>query len=192
VTVELQDINNNIVTVGLDKDKDVTLNGDGSVTGDTLVNINNGVGTLSLNNHVAETVNLSLTDSQSTMFNVASTQDVIFAHGAMHHFSVTGITDPIVAGTPTSPVVTAQDQYSNTVTNYANTIHFTSNDIQADLPANYLFVGPDNGVKTFTNGLILKTAGEKTVTVTLPFTGSNCYYPAAVIASLDISAALAV
>src|SRR5438067_13560285 len=60
VTVQLQDQFGNVVSSGLDSDKDVTLNTSGSATGGGLVNIVNGVGTKSLRDQVPETVNLSL------------------------------------------------------------------------------------------------------------------------------------
>ena len=79
VTVQLQDQFGNKVTTGGDKDTDVTLNADGSATGDGVVDIINGDGTRDISDQVAETVNLSLTDHLSTTWDVASTQDVVFA-----------------------------------------------------------------------------------------------------------------
>jgi hypothetical protein len=70
------------------------------------------------------------------------------------------------AGTAFSITVTAQDAYNNTVTIYTDTIHFTSSDGQASLPANYTFTSTDKGVHTFSNGVTLKTAGTQTVTAT--------------------------
>jgi hypothetical protein len=78
------------------------------------------------------------------------------------------ITSPstVTAGKTLTVTVTAQDAYRNKVTNYSGTVHFTSSDLQAGLPANYTFVpGTDNGVHTFTAGVTLKTAGIQTVTV---------------------------
>src|SRR5204862_7933473 len=60
----------------------------------------------------------------------------------------------------------------NTATGYAGTVHFTSSDGAAALPANYTFVGGDNGVHTFTNLTTLKTSGNQTVTATDTVTGS--------------------
>ncbi|MGH7135538.1 MAG: hypothetical protein ACREHD_07345, partial [Pirellulales bacterium] len=57
------------------------------------------------------------------------------------------------------------DAYGNIVTGYVGTIHFTSSDSRAKLPANYTFTAGNNGVHTFT-GLVLKKAGNQTVTVT--------------------------
>jgi hypothetical protein len=53
-----------------------------------------------------------------------------------------------------------------TVTGYTGTIHFTSTDPAAVLPADYTFVSGDNGVHTFTNGFRLKTVGGGAKTIT--------------------------
>ena len=71
----------------------------------------------------------------------------------------------------------AVDASNNTFTGYTGTIHFTSTDGQAVLPANYTFVAGDGGSHTFTNGVTLKTAGTQTVsvndTVTTSKTGTS-------------------
>jgi hypothetical protein len=81
-------------------------------------------------------------------------------------FSVTASTSSTTAGSPFSLTATALDASGHTVTNYSGTVHFTSSDGQAVLPADYTFTGSDQGVHTFTNGVTLKTAGSQTVTVT--------------------------
>src|SRR5208282_4109316 len=57
--------------------------------------------------------------------------------------------------------VTAEDQYGNTATGYAGTVHFTSSDGQAVLPNNAALT---DGVGTF--DVTLKTAGTETITAT--------------------------
>jgi hypothetical protein len=47
--------------------------------------------------------------------------------------------------------------------NYAGTVHFTSTDHLAGLPADFTFQASDNGTKTFT--VVLKTAGKQSVTI---------------------------
>ncbi len=73
------------------------------------------------------------------------------------------------AGGPFSVTVTAQSGLpADTITapNYLGTVHFTSDDAAAGLPADYTFVAGDRGVHTFT-GVTLKTVGAtKTVTAT--------------------------
>ncbi len=72
-----------------------------------------------------------------------------------------------VAGSSFSVTVTAEDQDDNIVTGYSGTVHFTSTDGQAVLPANS---GLTNGVGTFS--VTLKTAGSQTVTATDVVTSS--------------------
>lgn len=57
---------------------DVTLVANGSATGGGLVDIVNGVGTREINDLVAETVTLSLSDTESTGLDVDSTREVTF------------------------------------------------------------------------------------------------------------------
>src|SRR4029077_3418112 len=80
--------------------------------------------------------------------------------------AVSGFPSPTTAGVPGSFIVTAKNTDGTTATGYAATVHFTSRDGQAGLPADYTFTAADAGVHTFTNGVILKTAGSKTVTAT--------------------------
>src|SRR5206468_2587247 len=75
------------------------------------------------------------------------------------------------AGSSFSITLTAQDANNNTLISYLGTIHFTSADLAAVLPANYTFTAADAGVHTFT-GLILKTAGSQSITATDTVTGS--------------------
>ena len=127
VTVQLQDQYGNVVTTGVDKDKDVTLNADGSATGDGLVDIANGVGTKDISDQVPETVNLTLTDSAGTGFDVSSTQDVIFALGAIDHYTVTSASYMHAVGAAFTVTVTAYDQYDNLVnTDSATQVTMTS------------------------------------------------------------------
>ena len=76
------------------------------------------------------------------------------------------------AGSAFSVTVTAQDQYGNTATGYGGTVHFTGGGTGPTLPSDYTFVGGDNGTHTFTNGVTLRQAGNRTVTATDTVTGS--------------------
>lgn len=71
----------------------------------------------------------------------------------------------VMPGVPFSLTVTVEDAYGNVVTGYVGTIHFSSTDSQAKLPANYTFTAGDNGVHTFT-GLVLRKTGYQSITVT--------------------------
>ena len=78
---------------------------------------------------------------------------------------VTRSTSTTTAGTGFDVTVTALDQFWNTATTYAGTVHFTSTDGQAILPADYTFVPGDSGSHTF-SGVVLGTAGGQTITAT--------------------------
>ena len=67
------------------------------------------------------------------------------------------------AGTPFTVAVTVFDLYGNIATAYTGTLHFTSTDGAAVLPANASLPA---GTGTGTFNVTLKTAGAKTVTVT--------------------------
>jgi hypothetical protein len=74
------------------------------------------------------------------------------------------------AGQPVAVKVTAVDAGGNVDTDYVGTVHFTSSDGSAVLPANYVFKASDKGVHAFSAALF--TAGSKTVTATDTVTGS--------------------
>jgi hypothetical protein len=79
-------------------------------------------------------------------------------------FTVSANPTSITAGQTTQVTVTAKDQNGNPLPGYTGTVHFTSSDGQAVLPANYQFTAADMGVHVFT--VTLKTAGNDTITVT--------------------------
>ena len=56
----------------------------------------------------------------------------------------------------------ALDPYGNIATGYTGTVHFSSSDTQAVLPANYTYTTTDAGAHTFTG--ILKKTGSQTIT----------------------------
>jgi len=76
------------------------------------------------------------------------------------HFSVSTVS-AASSGTPFNFTVTALDASNNTVTTYAGTVHFTSTDGSATLPANTTLT---NGVKSIS--VTLNSAGAQTVTAT--------------------------
>jgi S-adenosylmethionine hydrolase len=73
---------------------------------------------------------------------------------AAHSLSVTGFPSPAVSGTAYGFTVTAYDAYGNVATGYTGTIHFTSSDSKAVLPANYPFTTANAGVATFSATLV--------------------------------------
>src|SRR5258708_26066456 len=86
--------------------------------------------------------------------------------GAATHFSVSAPASA-TAGVAFSFTVTALDALNNTAMGYAGTVHFTSSDGAAVLPANSTLV---SGAGTFS--ATLKTAGNQTITATDTVTAS--------------------
>jgi CSLREA domain-containing protein len=86
--------------------------------------------------------------------------------GAATHFAVVAPADA-TAGTAFDFTVTALDQFNNTATGYAGTVHFTSTDTNASLPVDSTLI---SGTGTFS--ATLKTAGNQTITATDTTTSS--------------------
>jgi hypothetical protein len=77
---------------------------------------------------------------------------------------VSGLPDSTTAGQTQSVTVSVLDNKGDVLTGYTGTIHLTSADPQAGLPADYHFTAADAGVHTF--NVTLKTAGWYSVTAT--------------------------
>src|SRR5580700_489600 len=97
------------------------------------------------------------------------------------HFSVTTTASPS-AGAAFHFTVTALAASGQTATSYSGTVHFTSTDGQAVLPANSTLV---NGTGTFS--VTLKTVGSQSITATDTATVSI----SGVLSSINVSAAVA-
>jgi hypothetical protein len=110
------------------------------------------------------------TDAQGRAFSWVTTAGAAVRLPATY-FDVTA-TSPQTVGAPFSFTVTAKDVNGGTVTGYTGTVHFTSTDLAASLPADYTFVGGDGGVHAFTNGATLNTTGGQTITATDTVTSS--------------------
>ncbi len=80
------------------------------------------------------------------------------------HFSVTPSATTVTAGVAFTITVQALDAQNNRVPSYTGTVHFTSTDSRATLPANYTFTAADAGVHTFS--VTLATPGNQAVTAT--------------------------
>jgi hypothetical protein len=66
--------------------------------------------------------------------------------------------------------ITAMDPYGNIATGYTGTVHFSSSDASASLPADYTFAAGDRGTQSF--AAMFNTAGTESVTVTDTLTAS--------------------
>ena len=118
----------------------------------------------------------TVTATDTATSSITGTAAVTVTAATATHLSVSAPSST-TAGAAFSITVTALDQFGNTATNYAGTVHFTTSDSGsgAAVPANYTFTtgtGNDNGVHTFTNGVTFVTAGSQTVTATDTTTSS--------------------
>jgi len=85
-------------------------------------------------------------------------------------FALTGFPTSVSAGASATITLTAHDAFGNVATGYRGTIHFSSSDPAAVLPANYTFLAADGGVHSFAATLL--TAGTQTLSATDVVTGS--------------------
>jgi hypothetical protein len=128
-----------------------------------------GVHTFSATLKTAGTQSIRVTDKITG--SITGAQSGIVVHpAAASKLSVTGFPSPITAGVAGALTVTLRDPYGNIATGYIGSVHFTSSDRRASLPANYTFNAADAGVHTFS--ATLKTAGTQSLTATDTRTGS--------------------
>ena len=137
ITVQLKDsLGNNLTTSGGTVALATTSGSLGSVTDNA-----NGTYTATLTSSTtAGTASVTGTLNAAA---IASSASVTYTPGPATTFVVSG-PGSITAGVATSVTVTAKDAFGNTATGYVGTVHFTSTDGSAVLPANYTFVAGDS------------------------------------------------
>src|SRR5262249_15123317 len=114
--------------------------------------------TVTLN--TAGTQTLSVTDTANPAFSSqAQISAVTVVPASFEIFAVPSAT----AGVAQSFVVFALDAAGSLLTGHQDTVHLSSSDVQAGLPADYTFPAADHGIHTFT--VTLKTAGTQSVSV---------------------------
>jgi hypothetical protein len=128
----------------------------------------NGAHTFSATLKTAGTQSLTVTDTTTSSITGSQTGIAVSAAAATH-FSIT-MPASVTHNVAFSVTVTALDAYGNVATGYTGTIHFTSGDNQAILPADYTFTAADAGVRSFT--VTLKKTGNQNLTATDTHTGS--------------------
>jgi hypothetical protein len=121
-----------------------------------------GVHTFAATLKTAGTMTLLATDTTTSSITGSATATVNAA--SLAQLGVTGFPNSTTAGVAQTFVVTAEDAYGNSTGVYSGTVHFTSSDPQAILPANYTFAAADAGTHTFS--ATLKTAGTMSLTAT--------------------------
>jgi len=109
-----------------------------------------------------DTVSGSITGSQGGIAVAAASASTLV---------LTGVPADLLAGTPTGFTVTAKDAFGNIATGYTGTVHISSSDGAAVLPADYTFTGADAGVHSFASAT-LNTPGTQSITATDTVTGA--------------------
>ncbi len=107
----------------------------------------------------AGTQSLTVADTASPVFSSQASIGVAPAMPSV--WAVSGFPAGATAGAAQTFTLTALDAYGNVVTN-PGTVHFSSSDAQAVLPADYTFTAADAGSHTFT--VTFKTAGAQSLT----------------------------
>jgi trimeric autotransporter adhesin len=106
------------------------------------------------------TQTLSVTDTASpTLSSQAQISLIVVVPASFELFASPTAT----AGVAQSYVLLALDALGNVLTGYTGTVHFTSSDVQAVLPADATFTAADRGILNFT--ATLKTAGTQSISV---------------------------
>ena len=94
----------------------------------------------------------------------ASTPVAVEAGGATH-LVIAGPDAAVTAGDAFDVTVSVEDAFGNPVPSFAGTVHLTSSDPDASLPADYAFTPGDAGSHTFGDGATLTTAGSQSIGV---------------------------
>lgn len=168
ITVRVRDVNNHPITTG---GESVTMFAThGGLTPVTDNNDGTYSATLTSDTTVATAIVTATVNGQT----MSTSATVTFTPGPAVAFLVAA-PDNGFSGAPFDVTVTALDANGNTATGYRGTVHFTSNDNAATLPADYIFIAGDNGVHTFQ--ATMNTPGTRSITatdtVTASITGSD-------------------
>ncbi len=163
ITVEILDSFGNLTTNT--NNIAATLSSGSFATGSTTsVTASNGTatfGNLKINTSGSYTIGFT----SSGLTGATSGSFTVFA-AAANSFTVLPATGSTTAGTAMNLTVQAKYVFGNIATGYTGTVHFTSTDAQAAIPADYTFTAGDGGAHQFASGLTLKTAGVRAVTAT--------------------------
>lgn len=135
-----------------------TNGGGGALAGATTVGPINGVATFNVSidkggqyTLVASAPNLPTT--LSAVFNVETSN--------AQFFIITGLSNDVSSGQPVTITVNAIQDDGTVSQDYLGTIHFSSSDGQAGLPADYTFTANDRGSHAFS--IIFRTTGSQTL-----------------------------
>src|SRR5207302_248949 len=106
--------------------------------------LTSGIGSFSATLRTAGSQTLTATDTSNS--SITGTSNTIAVSAATATHSTVSPSRTAIGASGFSYVVTAQDQFNNTATTYAGTVHFTSTDGQAVLPSDTTLT---SGIGTF-------------------------------------------
>jgi ELWxxDGT repeat protein len=148
-----------ITALNADGTPDTRLNGTVNITSSdpkvpsATVTLTNGSGQLSVTFETAGPQSISAALAQ-TPTDSGIEGDLIVQAAAAKSFTLTGFPSPVTVGAAGTFTVTAYDMYGNVATGYRGSVHFTSSDPAATVPANATL---NNGTGQFS--ATLKTLG---------------------------------
>lgn len=157
--VILKDVYNN--TIFTDNTTVVSLSlakGTSTLSGTTAKIVTEGVATF---NDVSycKVETIAVKASTASPVKEVTSADIGVTAGDLAKFSVSGIPASVQDCNNNTITVMPQDACNNTIGSYRGTVHFSSNDPRAQLPADYQFTASDNGLHIFSN-VQLKTPGS--------------------------------
>ena len=163
MTVTLKDNFGNVITGYVGTVHFTSTDGQAVLPADyTFTSADQGKHTFQVTFDTTGTQSVSVTDTTNSALTAAAGAASVTTSAQL--LVLTGLGQTATAGTPQSVTVTLKDNFGNVVTNYVGTVHFTSTDGQAALPANYKFTAGDQGTHTFQ--VTFKTAGSQSISVT--------------------------
>jgi hypothetical protein len=146
-------------------DRFASADGQADLPGDyTFVAADNGVHTITDGVTLKTAGSQSITATDTDDSSLIGSATVAVTPAAADHLLLIG-RGGAAAGVPFDLVVTIQDRYGNTVTGYAGTVTFATNDPDGTLPGDYIFTAEDAGAHLFVGGVTLYADGSR-ITVT--------------------------
>jgi ELWxxDGT repeat protein len=136
-----------VTALNADGTPDTTLNGtvniavsDAKAVYPATVTLTNGTAQFNVTFKTAGPQSVTAADVQ-TPTDQGTESDIVVQAAAASSFTLTGFPSPATVGTAGNFTVTAYDQYGNVATDYGGTVHFTSSDPAAVLPADATLTG---------------------------------------------------
>ena len=147
VTVTLTDSFGNVATGYVGTVHFTSTDGQAVLPADyTFTTADQGKHTFQVTFKTAGSQSLAVTDSTNSSLKATANVNCVVGQPACWSL---GMRQTATAGSPQSVTLTVTDSFGNVITGYVGTVHFTSTDGQAVLPADYTFTTADQGKHTF-------------------------------------------